>query len=119
MASESERPHSEERPVIEQQSSEPITTAESISTDNDDEETLQRTQTSATVRERRFEEIRSGDREELSRIATNLARTQSGKYSVADEKDLQRKDTLYGVNIGDSVLDPTSPDFDVYKWARM
>jgi hypothetical protein len=32
---------------------------------------------------------------------------------------LERKDTLYGVDIGDPVLDPKSPEFNPYKWFRM
>lgn len=87
---------------------------------NDDEinevEKLARTQTSATARERQFEPIRAGDREELHRLASTLGRTES-YISIPDA--LERVDTLAGIQIGDSVLDPTSPDFDVYKWARM
>lgn len=115
-------PHEEDGPVFEQMRTGP-NTANSGSTSHDDDETLRRTQTGATtasVRERRFEEIRTGDREELNRIATTLARTQSIKrISTSDGADLEKKDTLYGVQVGDSVLDPASPDFDVYKWARM
>jgi hypothetical protein len=81
-----------------------------------DGEKLRRTETSATVREREFEPIRSGDREELQRLASTLGRTES---YISTPDALQRVDTLAGVKIGDSVLDPTSPDFDVYKWARM
>jgi len=77
---------------------------------------LGRTQTSATARERQFEPIRAGDREELHRLASTLGRTES---YISTPDALERVDTLAGVQIGDSVLDPTSPDFDVYKWARM
>jgi ATP-binding cassette subfamily G (WHITE) protein 2 (PDR) len=79
-------------------------------------EKLGRTQTSATARERQFEEIRAGDREELHRLASTLGRTES---YISTPGALERVDTLAGIQIGDSVLDPTSPNFDVYKWARM
>jgi hypothetical protein len=32
---------------------------------------------------------------------------------------IERKDTLEGLDLGDPVLDPTSDQFDHYKWARM
>jgi hypothetical protein len=115
----SERPHSvEERPELSLHESDPINISEDSASEEDDEITLQRTQTTASVRERRFEEIRSGDREELTKIATNLVRTNTGRYS-SGTTDLERKDTLYGVSQGDAVLDPLSDQFDVYKWARM
>ncbi|CZR53514.1 probable ABC1 transport protein [Phialocephala subalpina] len=84
---------------------------------------LSRTQTSKSTRERRareFEPINAGDKDELHRIATSLggsvalARTRTGASS-----GLERQDTLAGVNIGDPVLDPKSPEFDTYKWLRM
>lgn len=93
----------------------------SSSTDEDDGQ-LTRVQTSKSARERRaeFEPIHAGDRQELNRIASTfdggatLSRTQTTASSA-----LERRDTLAGVNIGDPVLDPTSPEFDVYKWTRM
>lgn len=82
---------------------------------------LSRVQTSRSARERReFEPIRSGDREELHRIASSfggsiaLARTRTNATTA-----LERQDTLAGVNLGDPVLDPKSPEFDIYKWLRM
>lgn len=96
-----------------------ITRTSSTRTDEDDikeVEKMGRTQTSATARERRFEPIRVGDREELQRLASTLGRTDS-YMSTPDA--LERRDTLAGVELGDSVLDPTSPDFDSYKWVRM
>jgi hypothetical protein len=87
------------------------------STDVEDGD-LKRIQTSKSVRDRReFEPIHSGDRAELTRIASQFGgsvgtiRTHTGS--------LERRDTLAGVNIGDPVLDPNSPEFDVYKWSRM
>lgn len=106
------REESVERPVIMPSSS---------STDIEDESDLERIQTTQSVRDRRaFEPIRSGDREELTRIAStfrgdlSLARTRTRESSA-----LERQDTLAGVNVGDPVLDPKSPEFDVYKWTRM
>jgi ATP-binding cassette, subfamily G (WHITE), member 2, PDR len=96
-----------------------ITRTSSIETRDDkiDEvEKLGRIQTSATARERQFEPIRAGDREELHRLASSLGRTES---YISTPAALERVDTLAGIQVGDSVLDPTSPDFDVYKWARM
>ena len=96
-----------------------ITRTSSIETSNDEIdkiEKLGRTQTSATARERQFEPIRAGDREELHRLASTLGRTES---YISTPDVLERVDTLAGIQIGDSVLDPTSTDFDVYKWARM
>jgi ATP-binding cassette subfamily G (WHITE) protein 2 (PDR) len=90
--------------------------AETSDDEVDEDEKLGRTQTSATARERQFEPIRAGDREELQRLASTLGRTES---YISTPDALQRVDTLAGIQIGDSVLDPTSPDFDVYKWARM
>lgn len=75
-----------------------------------------RIQTSATAREERFEPIRAGDREELHRLASTLQRTES---YVTSADALERVDTLAGIQLGDAVLDPNSPEFDVYKWARM
>jgi ATP-binding cassette subfamily G (WHITE) protein 2 (PDR) len=88
-----------------------------------EEPNLERTQTSKSARERRtFEPINTGDRAELHRIASSfggsvaLSRTETNQTS---HSALERRDTLYGVNIGDPVLDPNSPEFEPYKWARM
>ncbi len=86
-----------------------------LHTDVDEITALERTQTSKSVRDRRqFEPIHSGDREELFRIASQISRSRTNT-----SKELERKDTLAGVNIGDPVLNPTSGSFDVYKWLRM
>jgi ATP-binding cassette subfamily G (WHITE) protein 2 (PDR) len=92
------------------------------STDNEDEEQyLERVQTTQSMRDRRvFQPILQGDREQLQRMASgfgeemNLSRTKTRESSA-----LERIDTLAGVNLGDPVLDPNSPEFDVYKWSRM
>lgn len=80
---------------------------------------------SESTGERRFEEIRPGDRAELQRIASGLVRSTSFARSTKETRDntadneLVRKDTLHGVKLGDPVLDPKSSEFDSYKWARM
>ena len=43
----------------------------------------------------------------------------SREPSRADGSQIERQDTLAGVNVDDPVLDPSKPEFDVYKWARM
>ncbi|PQE29880.1 ATP-binding cassette transporter protein [Rutstroemia sp. NJR-2017a WRK4] len=78
---------------------------------------LHRTQTSETIRRERFEPIRAGDREQLQRIASQFGGSQISR--TVTNADLERRDTLAGVKLGDPVLDPSSPEFDVYKWCRM
>ncbi|KAN0109951.1 putative ABC transporter CDR4 [Hyaloscypha variabilis] len=94
------------------------------SSDFEEKDGLERTKTSGTTRSalerRQFEPIRSGDREELQRIASSfggsvaLHRTMTGRSGV-----LERRDTLAGIQLGDAVLDPSSPEFNVYKWSKM
>jgi hypothetical protein len=90
------------------------------STSISDPSDLKRIQTTKSMRERRalFEPIASGDRAELKRIASNWE-GESMVRSSTRGSGLERRDTLAGVNIGDSVLDPKSEDFDPYKWSRM
>lgn len=113
-------------PLLELQSSNTLTatTSDSISDSGDGDriEELERTQTSATTRmarERQFEPIHAGDRAELTRLASVLSRRESVFSAQNIENELERKDTLAGIQLGDAVLDPTSPNFDAYKWARM
>lgn len=94
------------------------------STEIEDEKDLRihRTQTSKSVRERRqFAPINSGDAEELTRIATSFDGGGAGSITRISTRAsaVQRRDTLADVHIGDPVLDPKSPEFDPYKWARM
>lgn len=96
-----------------------ITPADS-STDDEEKQDLQRSQTGRSTIERRFEPIIIGDREELHRIATEFGGSSPVSRAPTNATSrLERNDTLAGVNIGDSVLDPSSPDFDIYKWTRM
>ena len=83
---------------------------------------LTRTTTSKSMRERReFQPIAVGDREELHRIASSFAGAGGGSITRTSTRasGLERKDTLYGVDIGDPVLDPKNAEFDPYKWTRM
>ncbi|KAJ5717004.1 hypothetical protein N7488_002650 [Penicillium malachiteum] len=66
-----------------------------------------------------FEHMRPEDREELSRIASNFPRHQAADSTLSGMTTVERKDTLEGLELGDPVLDPTSDQFDHYKWARM
>ncbi|TVY15202.1 ZEB2-regulated ABC transporter 1 [Lachnellula arida] len=92
----------------------------SAEVDSEDENAMERTETGRSNIVHHFEPVRYGDREELHRIASEfggsvaLSRTHTRGSSA-----LERVDTLHGVKLGDPVLDPSSPDFDVYKWTRM
>lgn len=67
-----------------------------------------------------FEEINAGDRAALHRLATEYGGTEAALSRVGTRASgLERQDTLAGIQTGDPVLDPKSPFFDVYKWARM
>ncbi|KAJ9634936.1 hypothetical protein H2199_008800 [Coniosporium tulheliwenetii] len=62
-------------------------------------------------------------RAEIHSIATRtqsfrISQTRSNK-PIGSVSDLERQDTLAGVEIGNPVLDPNSPEFDIYKWVRM
>ena len=59
--------------------------------------------------------INPGDRAELHRLAS---RTMSFTTKQTTN-DLERQDTLANIEIGHPALDPSSPQFDTYKWARM
>ncbi|KAE8442468.1 hypothetical protein EG329_003311 [Mollisiaceae sp. DMI_Dod_QoI] len=81
---------------------------------------LSRTQTSKSARDRtEFVPINEGDREELHRIASTFGGSIALTRTNTAASRLTRRDTLAGVSIGDPVLDPSSPEFDVYKWLRM
>ena len=58
--------------------------------------------------------IKDEDRERLRQIAS-LHRSKTGTTEPAD---LERKDTLASVTDEDPRLDPESPEFDIYIWAR-
>ncbi|CZT10569.1 probable ABC1 transport protein [Rhynchosporium graminicola] len=91
------------------------------SSTTDTDEKLERVQTTKSMRDRRqFEPLTTRDRAELQRIASTFSgRGAITRTNTAAESPAERQDTLAGVNIGDPVLDPGSPEFDVYKWSRM
>ncbi|RHZ44991.1 uncharacterized protein CDV56_102336 [Aspergillus thermomutatus] len=57
-------------------------------------------------------------RAELARIASNFPRRRPTNSGVSGP-GIERKDTLDGLELNDPVLDPTSNQFDHYKWVRM
>jgi len=88
----------------------------------DDVGELKKIQTSRTTRtERNFEPISPGDRAQLTRLASNFSVVGDGSMTRSSTRgsNLTRKDTLYGVDVGNPVLDPKSPEFDPYKWSRL
>ncbi|EAS35179.3 ABC transporter [Coccidioides immitis RS] len=52
-----------------------------------------------------------------AQLASALSRSVSHQGGYGGQ--VERRDTLAGIEIGDPVLDPTKPEFDFYKWARM
>lgn len=70
--------------------------------------------------ENEFSPIIDTDREELETLATQLHRSESLRSTVvqAQSEMLERFDSAQA-HYGDEGTDPTQPDFNVYKWARM
>jgi ATP-binding cassette subfamily G (WHITE) protein 2 (PDR) len=93
----------------------------SSTTDSAERNKLRRSQTSQSAHQRHtFSPINPGDTEELLRIATSLENEGASAVRTSTRgSELQRRDSLAGIHMGDAVLDPKSPEFDVYKWARM
>jgi ATP-binding cassette subfamily G (WHITE) protein 2 (PDR) len=68
-----------------------------------------------------FEPIQPGDTGVLTRLASQVSRSQSyysRRASTTDTTDLERTNTLEGLQRGQDELDPASPKFDLYKWIR-
>lgn len=65
-----------------------------------------------------YEPIHAADRDTLTRLASHLSRNKSFR-STSEGDELERQNTLQGLELGDSVLDPSSPQFDLHKWIRM
>lgn len=114
----SHRSSSIERPLV-------MPTRSSSTAAEDDDDDLKRVRTNRSrrtlTRQQTFQPIRAGDRAELTRLASALSTT--GGASLAKlstgASELQRRDTLWDVHVGDAVLDPRSEEFDAYKWSRM
>ena len=62
---------------------------------------------------------RDEDRPALAHLASLLTHNIATKESNARTSTLDRKDTLAGIEQDDPVLNPSSPEFDFYKWVRM
>ncbi|KAH8590156.1 putative ABC transporter CDR4 [Bisporella sp. PMI_857] len=96
-----------------------LTRSGTSDTNVEDIDELKRIRTNRSIqRQQTFEPIRAGDRAELHRIATELGQ-QSSISRTATREGLSRRDTLYGINLDSVELNPSSPQFDAYKWARM
>jgi ATP-binding cassette subfamily G (WHITE) protein 2 (PDR) len=68
-----------------------------------------------------FEPIQPGDAGVLTRLASQVSRSQSyysRRASTTGNTDLERTNTLEGLERGRDELDPASPKFDLYKWIR-
>jgi ATP-binding cassette subfamily G (WHITE) protein 2 (PDR) len=68
-----------------------------------------------------FEPINAGDDGILTRLASQVSRNQSyysRRASTTGNTDLERTNTLEGLERGKDELDPSSPKFDLYKWIR-
>ena len=69
-----------------------------------------------------LEPIHAGDAGVLTRLASQVSRNQSyygsRRASTAGGSELERTDTLAGLEGGQDELDPNSPKFDLYKWIR-
>lgn len=74
-----------------------------------DEPKLQRTPTG-----RQFAPINAHDRQELTRLATQMS---SVRPSASRNESLRRTET-YDLEYDDPVLDPSSNSFDLYKWLK-
>ncbi|GAB7360025.1 hypothetical protein MBLNU230_g7548t2 [Neophaeotheca triangularis] len=74
-----------------------------------------------TVDRTAYEPVIPGDREALTRLATNASRVksqQSRQNSYAGNNDLERRGTLDGLEDDDPKLQPGSASFDLHAWLR-
>jgi len=71
----------------------------------------------SSPRDREFQQIRTGDRQELQRIASQVSMGRS--LSRTDSRHLSRRDTYADVGLDDLALNPASREFDAYKFARV
>nr|POE75585.1 zeb2-regulated abc transporter 1 [Quercus suber] len=93
----------------------------------DGNEAVEEPQESAALRRgsvasRGFEPINPGDEGILTRLATQMSRPSMSRRNTnttTSGEELERKGTLDGVEIGDPVLDPASPQFDLRTYIRM
>lgn len=77
------------------------------SSSSDDSDELIPVEKIRSTHERQFEEVRTGDRAQLQKIASELVASTSSSGSQLDERTidnaLTRKDTLHNVKLGDPV----------------
>lgn len=74
-----------------------------------------------SLHDRGYEPINPGDEGVLTRLATQMSRPNRSRSNTgaSTQHSLERSDTLAGVEIGDPVLDPASPKFDLRTYIRM
>ncbi|KAL2818268.1 ABC-2 type transporter-domain-containing protein [Aspergillus granulosus] len=65
-----------------------------------------------------FEEINPEGKAELARIASNFPRRPTSFSAASSKGIIQRMDTVDEMALEDPAFDPTSGQFDHYKWAR-
>lgn len=71
--------------------------------------------------------IDTGNEAELARLALSISKSDTfatitrriSYQSQPPTNEQFRRDTLADIELGDPVLDPSSPEFNFYKWARM
>ena len=66
-----------------------------------------------------FNSIPAEERAQLKRLATFHRTRTDGTGVSATDTNLERKDTLAGIDFDDPRLDPESPEFDIYIWSRV
>ena len=95
--------------------------SESLTVAGEKEDISHQASSSSDTPERHFEPIHAGDPIELVHIASQIARTTSNTSRGQNEyvQALQKEVSLAPLDNRTFAVDPTSPDFDVYKWARM
>lgn len=81
-------------------------------------------QRSSSSSDKPYEPLDPSVRAQLTRLASRTQSYYSQRRSSSvnqndDPEALQRRGTLEGLELGDEVLDPQSPKFDLYKWIRM
>lgn len=82
----------------------------------EDSDTLERT---STGKRDNFQPLDSEDEEIVMKIARTVSRSYTQRSGTTGRSDLERTDTLAGLEINDEVFDPSSPKFDLYKYLRM
>ncbi|EEA27208.1 ABC multidrug transporter, putative [Talaromyces marneffei ATCC 18224] len=66
----------------------------------------------------KFEPVRPGDREELTRIASSISSRRPSTLSRRDSAPITRMDTIDEMALEDPRIDPRDEKFDAYLWSR-